>query len=299
MADKDDIQKKLDEVDKRFNVADIRKHYKARLIARINKGEIGLLDELKKLEEMEKGEIPGMAAPKPPSPPEEPEEVTEEDWDKTESGLPSKMRIKRNYTMSDAALDQRRTAANSGKQSKSMEGNRNAWKTGEHARGFIRQVFRPCKSTCPKFPCSLLSGEEVEPGNICIDKEEFSRSLQAVESAVSSGNLDDLKGLVSVRIAGGMEILKRMILDILEDGASIKSAKWDKNGGFLGWEIKNHPSLPFLPKMYEVLNVTPQEFLSTPLIIKKTKTEDKKAKTLADIMSGLGGPKEEPPEDSE
>jgi hypothetical protein len=35
----------------------------------------------------------------------------------------------------------------------------------------------------------------------------------------------------------------------------------------------------------------------TPLVIKKTKTEDKKAKTLADIMSGLGGPREEPGEE--
>lgn len=47
MAGKDDIEKKLDEVDKRLNADSIRKHYKVRLLARINKGESGLLETLK------------------------------------------------------------------------------------------------------------------------------------------------------------------------------------------------------------------------------------------------------------
>jgi hypothetical protein len=290
MADKRELEEKLDEIDRKFDSESIRKHYKARLLARINKGEIGLLDELAKLEELEKGKIPG--APDP-SGEDDSEEVTELDWAATESGIPRKMRIKRNYTMSEAARQQRGKAANSPKKSESMQGNRNAWKTGEHAQGFIRQVFRPCKSTCPKFPCSLMSGGETEPGDLCIDKEEFARALGSIETAVKNGNLDDFKELAAVRMAGGMEVLKRMIFDILEDGNTVKSAKWDKNGVFLGWELKNHPVLPFLPKMFEALNLSPQEFMITPLVIKKTKTEDKKAKTLADIFSGFDGPRQE------
>jgi hypothetical protein len=42
--------------------------------------------------------------------------------------------------------------------------------------------------------------------------------------------------------------------------------------------------------MFEALNLSPQEFMITPLVIKKTKTEDKKAKTVADIFSGFDAP---------
>jgi hypothetical protein len=63
MADKRELEEKLDEIDKKFDPESIRKHYKARLLSRINKGEIGLLDDLAKLEELEKGKIPGVPDP--------------------------------------------------------------------------------------------------------------------------------------------------------------------------------------------------------------------------------------------
>ena len=41
----------------KFDVSSIRKHYKIKLLARINKGEIGLLPELEQLEKLS-GEMP-------------------------------------------------------------------------------------------------------------------------------------------------------------------------------------------------------------------------------------------------
>jgi hypothetical protein len=43
-----------------------------------------------------------------------------------------------------------------------------------------------------------------------------------------------------------------------------------------------------LPKLTEVTKMTAADFLMTPLEIKRQKTEAKKARTLADVMSNLG-----------
>jgi hypothetical protein len=129
-----------------------------------------------------------------------------------EYGIPSHLRIaRRPYTISQAALKQREKAANSPKKSESMKGNKNAWKTGEYAQGLVRQIFRPCKSTCPRYPCALVEENETEPGDICLDKIEFVRGLQAVQTALKDGKIEDFKELAAVRIAGGMEVPSAMI----------------------------------------------------------------------------------------
>jgi hypothetical protein len=277
----DDIGKKVDEIDKKFNVTEIRKFYKARLVARINKGEVGLLDELQKLEQLERGELPGSPSLLPsPAPGDGEVEV--------EYGIPERLRVKRDYHMSEAALKQRQAAASSPAKSKAMEGNKNAYKTGEHAHGFIRQIFRPCKSTCEKYPCGIVDEGETEPGELCLDKVQFVKTLQTIQAALKNNKIDDFKDLAALRIAGGMEIVDRLIRDILEDGTIVKSEKWDKDGRVLGYELKNHPALPFLAKLMEVMNLSPQDFMITPLIIKKQKTEAKKVRTLGGIIGSIG-----------
>jgi hypothetical protein len=87
-------------------------------------------------------------------------------------GLPSNLRVRRRYTMSPEALAQRKAAAASPVQAHSMEGNRNGWKHGHYAKNFINKL-KPCKSTCPQYPCSLVEEGEVEPGDDCLDKADI------------------------------------------------------------------------------------------------------------------------------
>jgi hypothetical protein len=279
MEDTSDIGKKLDELDSTIDYDRARKLYKAKLVKKINNGDIGLLPELEQLKKLETWDNPTQS---PLIKGENPE-------GETEYGIPDKLRVKRRpYTLTPAALAQRKAAASTPAKAEAMKGNKNAWKTGEHAQGLIRQIFRPCKSTCPQYPCSIVSEGETEPGEACLDKAQFVRSIQAVESALKDGKLDDFKAIAAVQIAGGIEVIQRLIADILEDGTVVKSEKWDKEGTVLGYELKNHPALPFLAKLMEAMNMTPQDMMATPLIIKKQKTEEKKAKGLADIMSGFG-----------
>jgi len=284
MADKDDLNEKLDEIDKKFDVISIRKHYKARLLSRINKGEIGLISELEALERLEKGDLPGVEGQKKPEQetnPESPASDPEEDF-----GIPQKLRIpRRPYTMSAAARKQREDAANTPAKSKAMEGNRNAWKTGEYAKGFIRQIFRPCKSTCPQFPCAMVDDGETEPGASCLDKVQVVKNIQAIQTAIVTGDLTDYKDLASVRIAGLSEVLGMLIEDVTGENTILKSEIFNKEGVLLGHKIVSHPSLLPMIKLAEQLEMTPSQFLATPLIQKKNQAEEKVADALSTIMA--------------
>ena len=111
-------------------------------------------------------------------------------------------------------------------------------------------------------------------------------------------NFDALQEQASIIIAGGIEVTRRMIAEVLEDGGLVKSEKRDKDGN-LFYEIKNHPVLPFIGKLLEAQHLTLQDFMTTPLIVNKMKTEGKKAKTLADLMSGISFGKRETEEEDE
>jgi hypothetical protein len=209
-----------------------------------------------------------------------------------EYGIPERLRVKRRpYTLSPEALKQRKDAANSPAKADAMKGNRNAWKHGENAKGFLRQIFRPCKSTCTQYPCSLVKEGETEPGEQCIDKVQLAQSLHAFNKALSEGDITDLKDLAAVRLAGGFEVVGQLLQDILQDGTLIKSEKFDKEGGLLGYDLKSHPSLFHLGRLMETLNLSPADFMITPREIAKKETDDEGVKNAADILSRLAGVK--------
>lgn len=206
--------------------------------------------------------------------------------DTEEYGIPENLRIKRRpYTMSAKAMEQRKNAANCDAHSEGMRGNKNAWKTGQFASSFIRQIFRPCKSTCAQYPCQLIHDGDTEPGSECLDKAEVVRNIAAVQRAMKDGNLDDFKDLVSVRLGSMLDILANLQEDIHRDGTIIKSEKWGKDGQLLGYEIKPHPSFMALSDLYKVLNVGAADMMITPKEIARTKTAEKTNETLATLMS--------------
>jgi hypothetical protein len=203
-------------------------------------------------------------------------------------GIPERLLVKkRHYTMSAEAHRQRQQASKSPAKAKAMAGNSNAWKTGEYAQGFIKQIFRPCKSTCPHYPCALVEEGETAPGEFCLDKVEVVKNIHAVQKALETGDLKDFKGLAAVRIAGGMQILNELAEDILKYGTLIKSDIFGKDG-LLGQKIVSNPSLLPYSKLFEVLGVTPTNFMITPKAVKDNDTEKEKAKSITDAMSEIG-----------
>jgi hypothetical protein len=282
----EELERKLDELDRKLTPAYLRKRLKLALYRKVEAGDIAALDDIRRLETLESSASPGPAPDGAGASSETYPGATEA---RDTSGIPEHLLIRpRKYTLSEAALKQRQDAANSPAKTEAMLGNANAWKTGEFARSRIRQIFRPCLSTCPNYPCELIDEGETAAGSICLDKKSFVRSLLALQKAMRSGDLTDLKDLAALQIAGGMEVVSLLIDDITTYGTLIKSEKWNKDGVTLGYEIKNNPSLLPLAKLMEVLNLSPAEMMVTPREIRRQKTEAKKARTLGDIMSGIG-----------
>lgn len=294
--DEKDLDKKLEEFDEKVTPEYLLKLHKLNLAKRIQNGETGLFEEFKKLKELEQlvasareAATATASSPQSASPTPGEADTSLKSGDDDDRGIPEHLLIRpRKYTMSEAARKQRRDAADSPAKSEAMKGNANAWKTGEFAKSRIRQIFRPCKSTCPQYPCELIEDGETVAGSVCLDKKEFVKNLVALQKAMQTGDLTDYKDLAALQIAGGHEVVSMLIDDIVTLGTLVKSEKWNKDGDHLGYEIKNNPSLLPLAKLLEVLNVSPAEMMITPREIKRQKTEAKKAKALSNMMSGLG-----------
>ena len=205
--------------------------------------------------------------------------------DDAEVGIPEKMRVRRDYTMSAAALEQRRQAASQPKPG--MAGLRNAWKHGKYASSFLTRL-KPCKTTCPQYPCELVADNVTEPGKDCLDKLELLNVIRAVHSALKDpkDGLADFQEIAAVNIANSIRILEMLQEDIMRDGTVIKSSKMTKFGTEI--EYKLHPALLALPKMIQDLNLTPEQFLITPKAQAKVEGEKEAAKTIGEMLGAAG-----------
>ncbi len=187
----------------------------ASMIEDLTTSQQDLLDKIKKLENPE---------PEPPSPTPpmeggataEPDPESGAEPDPEKRGILEKFAVRpRPYHMSEAAIRQRKDATKSPKKAEAMMGNTNAWKTGEHARSFVARVFRPCLSSCPNYPCELIAEGETAAGSVCLDKKEFVKGLMAVQKALRTGELTDIKEIMALRIAGNLDIIGMLQQDIL------------------------------------------------------------------------------------
>lgn len=222
----------------------------------------------------------------PPAPLSMPE--GENGVEEEEVGIPERLRIKRHYTLSADAVAQRKAAANSPKKSESMLGNRNAWKHGLFAQGYLESILRPCKSTCASYPCEIVEEGGTRPGGVCLDRAEVLRAYQAIADALKNKKLNDVNDLVSLTLARTFTVVNALQDDILRDGTMAKKEKYDKSGEYCGYEVVPHPSLLMLPKLLGELGIPLSELMITPKAIEKGKEDEKNIKTLADTMSELG-----------
>lgn len=200
---------------------------------------------------------------------------------------------KRPYTVSPAVLERNRQNAQHSTGPVTEEGkaasSRNAWKHGQNARRRALLFGKPCKSTCPKFPCSLVDEGEVSPGADCLDKEHFIHNLKAFEEAVYDGKLDGLKDLAGATLAGTVSIIQELQYSVLTDGVYMKSEKIDKDGNIIGYELKPNPSLLPLGNLLKAAGLTLPDFMLTPREVQKVKDDDENRKTVADFFRGAAG----------
>jgi hypothetical protein len=202
------------------------------------------------------------------------------------------VKTRRSYTLSEAALEARRQNAQKstgpvtpeGKEACSM----NAWKHGQHSRKRILSMGKPCKSTCPSYPCYLVDDGATQPGQQCLDKEYMLTTINALSKAMGNGDLTDLKDVITLQLGGTIQVIDELQASILQYGVYMKSEKLGKDGAVIGYELKPNPSLLPLANLLKAAGVTMPEFMVTPAAVESKKASKEAIETLADVFRGAG-----------
>ena len=202
-----------------------------------------------------------------------------------EIGVPQSMRVKRTYTLSPSALAQRQAAAAQPKPG--MLGKRNAFKTGAYASSLLTRI-KPCKSTCPQYPCALIEDGATAPGGDCLDKVEVLATIRTIHAAIRDpkASAEGFQEIAAAHIGNCIHILEMLQQSIVQDGVLLKTTKPTQWGPVI--EYKLHPALIALPKMIGDLNLTPEQFLITPKSQAKVEGEKEVAKTIGEVLAEAG-----------
>lgn len=202
------------------------------------------------------------------------------------------IRVKRSYTMTEAAREQRRLAAarSTGPTTEAGKNacSKNAWKHGKYAQSRIIGLGKPCKSTCPDYPCSLVEEGRCVPGGDCLDKEHLVEACLAIERALKNQDFDSFNDLMVMELGETLQVVREARAAILEHGAVVECARYDKDGKVIGYELKPHPMYLALPNLMKNLGISFTDFMMTPAAIERKKSDDKAAETLADIFRNAG-----------
>ncbi|MDO8282683.1 MAG: hypothetical protein Q7U10_08725 [Thermodesulfovibrionia bacterium] len=260
---------------------------KSNVAKKLAAGETGLTNDIKQIRDLEETlkKASGGDAPE-----------TEE------FGIPERFKVKRrSYTLSKAAVEQRRKAQKKATEAMQKQGastgpktdagkkasRHNAWKHGSYADSLFSRLTRPCKKTCPDYPCVLIEGGNTAPGQPCMDAEYLYEAFMAILDAVKNNNYDDFNSMAALTTSANIQILRKMQEALIEDGVVVMGDKFDKDGTVIGRELKVHPAIPYLAKLTEALGFTPKDLNITPRELAKEKQGDKFHKTLAEMMSGV------------
>lgn len=210
--------------------------------------------------------------------------------------------------MSEQALIQRKNASQLSTGPVSDEGkaasSRNAWKTGEHSvvvRGELWQelgmgvLIRPCKSTCPKYPCSLVDDGVTKPGGDCADKVVYMEAFDAIMDTLHNGDVANMHGLLASQAARAVDLLQQLYDSINHVGPlmAIPLRKkdgdviTDKDGNTMNTYVRN-PLLTDIPKLMHELGINLPELMATPRAVEKANTDKETGSALAELMGRVG-----------
>lgn len=210
-------------------------------------------------------------------------------------------------SLSEAQLRQRREAAAKSTGPRTPEGkarsSRNAYVTGEHsaAAKLIRDNWsvgafaRPCKSTCPSFPCSLVDNELTRPGGDCLDKTVYLQAFDALLAGLQSGNADSMHEVLAAEAAGAIELLRQLREEIAAHGLTRELPAIDREGAVIlmpdgkaapGRIIAN-PAISHYYALLDRLGINLPELLATPRAAKKAEGGEEVADAFAELMEGV------------
>lgn len=230
---------------------------------------------------------------------------SKDDKSKEINGIPENLKIKRPYTLSPKAIEQRRRNARKASEvmqknglstgPKTKEGkeasSRNSWKHGQSAASMVLRHRKPCKSTCHQYPCSVVEDGKAKPGGDCMDKEMLIETWNAILSAVKNGEYDDFNAMSAMLLAKNIHIISDIQEAILADGVTVLLGKIDKDGNPIVEDIKLHPGLLALSKLTEALGLTSRDMMITPKEISRSGVVEDGVKTISDMLLTIGNPK--------
>ena len=172
---------------------------------------------------------------------------------------------------------------------------RNAIKLGIHAQRVMNNL-RPCLSTCPEYPCALVTEDATHPGSYCLEKHNFTASLDAIHKAIVDGDHKDFKDLMAVELAAGLEVISSLRDFILTSPVVLhlkKTKITDKNDNVIEneeRELKANPALATYQKLLSDMGISFREVLITPKEIARNDIDDKSASAMA-VLAGHAGRK--------
>lgn len=202
------------------------------------------------------------------------------------------IRVKRSYTMTEAARMQRLAASARSTGPTTPEGkatcSKNNWKHGKYAQSRVLGLGKPCKSTCADYPCSLVEEGKCKPGADCLDKEHLLEACLAIERALKEQDYTDFHSLMVMELGETLQVVRELRGAILEHGTVVESARVDKNGNVIGYDLKPHPALLALPNLMKNMGISFTDFMMTPAAIERKKTDEGTVATIADIFKSAG-----------
>lgn len=217
---------------------------------------------------------------------------------------------KRSYTMTEAALEQRRAASKLGAAAatgpKTPEGkaisSRNGWKTGEYSRisrapEWMRLALgskgRPCLSTCAKFPCSLVDDGLTQAGGDCLDKRVFVDAFESIIMTLQSGDHQYAHGLMASQIASAVQMLQDLRDSINDDcPAVVPKYAISKEGTVIQVDGKPvvvgyvmHPAYFEFTNLFRALGINFPELMATPKAAAKLNDQEDAADAITNLFS--------------
>lgn len=220
---------------------------------------------------------------------------------------------KREYTMSEAALEQRREASKKGAEAatgpRTEEGkavsSRNNWKHGLYSAvnnqglgwlelSAVKAFGRPCRKTCMKYPCSLVQDGVTDAGGDCYDKTVYVEAFNSIIVSLQDGNHDNTHAMLAAQMAGAIDLLQQIREEIGEQGIVRLVPFVDKEGGVVldpegnvvGKYVAN-PALPQYIKLLDTLGINLPELMATPKAIEGAKRAEKGDEAMRQFMEGI------------
>lgn len=212
--------------------------------------------------------------------------------------------------LSPAELAQRRQAAQLSTGPRSEEGkaasSRNAWKTGEHSaihrahfdngmKSLLGATGKPCQTTCPKYPCSLVEDELTKAGGTCLDKQVYVQAFGSIIDALQNGSMEGVGALMAAEVSAALQMLHDLRAEIADQGFVIPIPAIDSDGHVItrqdGTEVPAkyvmNPGYAMAIKTLEVLGINLTELLVTPKAKAQAKADDEKVDAMQTLLGGI------------